>query len=236
MKQKEIVVFDGVHASYGRHKILQHLSFKVHLGEFLYLVGPTGVGKSTILKLIYGDCPLHAGKLKVDQFQLDKIKRKEIPFLRRKLGIVFQDFQLLPDRDIFANIEFALRASGWKGKARIKQRITEVLINVGMAGKAHAYPHQLSGGQQQRVAIARALINHPVVLIADEPTGNLDPNAAVQVMEMLKKINSGGTAVIMATHEYPIIKQFPNRVIEVLPTGGIMEYEKARDFLSQLSY
>lgn len=231
MTGKEIITFRDVHAHYGRQRVLQQINLHISLGEFVYIVGPTGVGKSTILKLIYADCPLAQGTLQVEKFALHQIKLKEIPFLRRKLGIVFQDFQLLPEKTVVENIVFAMKASGWKGNTRIKQRITEVLVSVGMSGKAHAYPHQLSGGQQQRVAIARALINHPIVLIADEPTGNLDPVASQHIMEILQKINQGGTTILMATHEYPIIRQFPGRILEVLPGGTLKEHADAAGFL-----
>ncbi|RMG24910.1 MAG: ATP-binding cassette domain-containing protein [Bacteroidetes bacterium] len=224
------ITFAQVSAGYGYRKILDKISFEIRMGEFVYLVGRTGIGKSTILKMIYADHLPQEGEIVVGDFSVHNISREKIPFLRRKLGIVFQDFQLLPDRSVYDNIQFALKATGWKDNARIKQRITELLVRVGMSGKMQAHPHQLSGGEQQRVAIARALINDPMVLIADEPTGNLDPQASDHIMDILKKINLSGTAVLMATHEYAIIRKYPSRVIEVIP-GGIVAHSQAESFL-----
>lgn len=229
---RTIISFAQVAASYGMRNILENVSFDIRMGEFVYLVGRTGIGKSTILKMIYADHVPAAGTVTVDEFRIGQIKRDQIPFLRRKLGIIFQDFQLLPDRNVYDNIHFALKAIGWKDNARVKQRITELLVRVGMSGKMQAFPHQLSGGEQQRVAIARALINDPIILIADEPTGNLDPHASDQIMELILKINLSGTAVLMATHEYAIIRKYPSRVIEVIP-GSIRQHKEAESFLTK---
>jgi len=232
MKQRLVISFKEVNASYGKKSILKNVSFTLDVGEFMYLVGPTGVGKSTILKLIYADQIPTSGEVIVENFHISQIKKSEVPFLRRKIGIVFQDFQLLADRNVFDNIAYSLKATGWKGSQKIKNRVTEVLVDVGMSSKVHAMPHQLSGGEQQRIAIARALINYPIVLIADEPTGNLDPAATHNIMDILTKINQAGTAVFMATHDYRIIKQYPSKVIEVLQGGTIKKHLYAEDFLS----
>lgn len=226
----KFIQLENVSVSLGDRLILDQVSLAIEKGEFIYIVGPTGVGKSTLLKLLYADCPLDSGEIYLGEFRLSQVKKKEIPFLRRKIGIVFQDFQLLPDRDVFENIRFALRATGWKSSAQIKARVSEVLMRVGMWAKVKAMPHQLSGGEQQRVAIARALINEPSILIADEPTGNLDPEASTHLMHILRKINQGGTSVLMATHEYRIIRDFPARILE-LSEGQLWEHPTPNDFL-----
>lgn len=230
-----VVQFDNISAGYSTRTILNHINIGISKGEFVYLVGRTGSGKSTLLKMIYADVKPLSGELRVGPFNLESIHRDEIPFLRRRLGIVFQDFQLLPDRNVYDNIHFALKATGWKDSNKIKKRITELLVKVGMSGKAQAFPHQLSGGEQQRVTIARSLINDPIILIADEPTGNLDPEASSQILEIIKKVNIGGTAILMATHEYEIIRKYPARVLEIT-TDGIINHEKAISFLSKPSY
>ena len=230
-----VLILENVSINFGHHKVLQNISLQANLGEFIYLVGKTGSGKSTLLKLIYADCVFQSGTGQFDSFHLHKLSRKDVPFLRRKLGIIFQDFQLLPDRTVNENIHFALKATGWKNKARIKEKLNEVLIQVGMSGKGRSLPHQLSGGEQQRVAIARAMINDPLLLVADEPTGNLDPDASIQIMELLLKINQGGTAVLMATHEYPLINKYPSRIIEV-DNHQLVEYTDPRLFLEQNPY
>lgn len=227
-----IVTFKGVSANYQDRIILDNVSFEVRMGEFVYLVGRTGSGKSTILKMIYADAKPRAGFIRVRDVNLGDMRSSEIPFLRRKMGIIFQDFQLLLDRTVYENIFFALRATGWKDSRKIKQRISDVLVQVGMSSRADVMPHQLSGGEQQRVAIARALINDPIVLLADEPTGNLDPEAGDQVIEILQKINLSGTAVIMATHEYSLIERFPSRLLQVTDQG-IVEYERSEPFLEK---
>ena len=227
-----IVSFDSVTLAIQERILLQEVSFEIKKGEFIYIVGRTGVGKSSLLKLLYADMKANRGSIMAAGYQLNQLNKGEIPFLRRKLGIVFQDYQLLPDRNIYQNLHFALKATGWKKAAHIKRRINEVLIQVGMTGKAGALPHQLSGGEQQRVAIARALLNEPLLLIADEPTGNLDPNTSVYIMDLLKKIHHSGTAVLFATHEYQLIKQYPGRVLEIR-SGEIIDYPKSEVFLSQ---
>ena len=206
------------------------VSFDINKGEFCYLVGRTGEGKSTVLKLIYADAWPSEGYIQFDDANIGALSPKEIPLLRRKMGIVFQDFQLLPEKDVYQNICYALKATSWRNNKRIKEKAHEVLMRVGMSGKGSSFPHQLSGGEQQRVAIARALINDPIVLVADEPTGNLDPEATAYIMNILQEIHLSGTAVLMATHEYGLIKRYPARVLQ-LHEGHIKDHAQADDFL-----
>lgn len=190
--------------------ILQHVNFSLQQGEFAYLIGKTGSGKSTLLKVLYGDLPLKSGEGQVVGNNLKDLKVSTIPALRRKLGIVFQDFQLLLDRDIYKNLSFVLKATGWTNKTEIDNRINEVLNDVGMIHKKNSMPHRLSGGEQQRIVIARALLNHPQLIIADEPTGNLDPETSIEIMELILRISKEqNCAVFMATHDHSIIKQYP---------------------------
>jgi len=193
--------------------VLQDVNIEVNKGEFVYFVGRTGTGKSSLMKVIYADLPLEKGSGNVVGFDLVKIKNKKIPMLRRKLGIVFQDFQLLMDRTVRENLIFVMKATGWKDKKKMEQRLEEVLKNVGMELKGHKMPHQLSGGEQQRLAIGRALINDPEIIIADEPTGNLDPTTSKGIMDLLLKIREIGTTVIMATHDYDTIGKYPGRLL-----------------------
>jgi cell division transport system ATP-binding protein len=200
--------------AYADRIVLQDVTFALQPGQFTYVIGRTGSGKSTLLRALYADLKPKGGTLGIAGAAVDKIGERDIPFLRRKLGIVFQDFQLLPDRSVADNILFAMQATGWKDKAKMKERLTNVLMMVGLASRAGSLPHQLSGGEQQRTAIARALVNEPLLLIADEPTGNLDPEVTEHIMEILLKINKSGTAVVMATHNYDLIAKMPARVLE----------------------
>ena len=193
--------------------VLSDVTFSVGKGELIYLIGKTGSGKSSLLKTLYAELPSHDGIVKVAGFDLTEITRKEIPFLRRKLGIVFQDFQLLDDRDVEANLDFVLRATGWYDEEQISNRIDEVLEMVGLKDKRKTMPYNLSGGERQSVAIARALLNDPDVILADEPTGNLDPETTLDVLKLLLKIADSGTAVMMATHNYGLIQKYPGRVL-----------------------
>jgi len=197
-----------------KNLILQDVNIEVNKGEFIYLIGKTGSGKSSFMKTLYADLPLVEGQGNIVDFDLAKLKQKNIPYLRRKIGVVFQDFKLLPDRTVYKNLEFVLKATGWKDKDEIKLKIEEVLDKVSMRGKTNKMPHQMSGGEQQRVAIARALLNDPELILADEPTGNLDPQTSAEVMQLLREINQNGKTIIMATHDYALIMKFPAKTIK----------------------
>ncbi|MCR5646438.1 MAG: ATP-binding cassette domain-containing protein [Bacteroidales bacterium] len=194
--------------------VLSNVTFSIGKGEFVYLIGKTGSGKSSLLKTLYAELPSDDGIVNVAGFDLTDISRKEIPYLRRKLGIVFQDFQLLDDRNVEANLEFVLRATGWYDDDEISNRIDEVLEKVGLRDKRKSMPYNLSGGERQGVAIARALLNDPDVILADEPTGNLDPETTLDVLKVLLKIAESGTAVLMATHNYGLIQKYPGRILK----------------------
>lgn len=194
--------------------ILNELSFEIGKGEFVYLVGSTGSGKTSLLKTLYCDLQLHLGAITVAGYKIKDMKRSQVPYLRRKLGIVFQDFQLFQDRSVADNIFFIMQATGWKDRAKMKKRLAEVLMKVGLGSIETKFPHQLSGGEQQRVVIARALVNEPELLIADEPTGNLDPKVSEGVFKLFLDINNSGTAILMATHNYNIIKKYPARILK----------------------
>ncbi len=222
MDNFEVINLEHIDVFQRNHLVLSDVSVKVNKGEFIFLIGQTGSGKSSLLKMIYGDLHISSGSGKVVGFELGKIKMAEVPYMRRKMGIVFQDFQLLTDRTVEDNLRFVMEATGWDDKRLMDARLAEVLSEVGLAGKNNKMPHQLSGGEQQRVVIARALVNHPEVILADEPTGNLDPDSSVEVMNLLMKISKTGTAVLMATHDYRMIEKFPSRIIKC-ENGKIVE-------------
>jgi cell division transport system ATP-binding protein len=194
--------------------VLNEINLEIKKGEFVYLIGKTGSGKSSFMKVLYGDLPLVQGNGRIVDFDLRTLQEKDIPFLRRKLGIVFQDFKLLPDRTINNNLLFVLKATGWKDEELMKAKIEEVLGKVGMKTKGFKFPHELSGGEQQRIAIARALLNDPDLILADEPTGNLDPQTSVEVMKVLQEINATGRTILMATHDYALILKYPSKTLK----------------------
>lgn len=214
MDSHPVITLSGIDVSQDDKLILSEVNLTIGKGEFIYLIGRTGSGKSSLLKVVYADLALKKGTAKVCGFNLKNIRKKTVPLLRRKLGIVFQDFQLLDDRDVEQNLSFVLKATGWKEKQKINRRILEVLEEVGLLDKLKVMPHRLSGGEQQKIAIARALLNHPEVILADEPTGNLDPETSNDIMRLLIRISENGTSVIMATHNYNIIYKFPGRVLK----------------------
>lgn len=195
--------------------ILRDIDLEVARGEFIYIIGKTGSGKSTLMKTLYGDLKLQKGHGEFVDYDLSKLKERDIPYLRRKIGIVFQDFKLLPDRNVQDNLLFVLKATGWKERREMEVKIEEVLDKVGMKHSLHKMPHQLSGGEQQRIAVARALLNDPEVILADEPTGNLDPQTSVEVMNLLRQINQNGKTIVMATHDYALIMKFPAKTLKV---------------------
>jgi len=225
---EKIIEFKNGYVFHGDHLVLSDVSFSLHKGEFVYLIGKVGSGKTSLIKTINAELPLKKGSCKVCDFYLEKIKRKEIPLLRRKLGIVFQDFQLLTDRNVYQNLAFVLRATGWNNKKDIDKRINEVLEMVGLEYKHYKMPHQLSGGEQQRVVIARALLNNPSVILADEPTGNLDPDTSESILKLLIQISENGTSVLMATHNYPLLKKFPFRTLKC-ENGKVFEIERTKE-------
>ena len=210
------------------HLVLSKVSFDLKSGDFIYLIGKTGAGKSSLLKILYGDLFLQEGQGEVVGFDLRCLKEKEIPSLRRRIGVVFQDFQLLSDRAVNDNLSFVLSATGWNDKDKINKRVQQVLTQVGMGQKGYKMPYELSGGEQQRVSIARAILNEPELIIADEPTGNLDPETSREIMNILKRIQDKGKAVFMATHDYSLINDFPSKMIRcaggtILPVDKLTE-------------
>ncbi len=215
IKKTILIDFKGVEIRRDDKIVLKDVDFSLVSGEFCYLVGKVGSGKSSLMKAMYAEVPVISGsKADVLEYDLLKIKRKKIPFLRRRIGIVFQDFQLLTDRSVNANLRFVLQATGWKKREEIEQRIEEVLDAVGMSNKSYKMPHELSGGEQQRIVIARALLNKPDLIIADEPTGNLDPETGYNIVKLLHKLSKEGQAILMATHNLQLVEDFPARVVK----------------------
>ena len=208
---KPIITISDLHISFKNNEILKKINLNINEGDFIYLIGGTGSGKSSLLKSLYKEIDFQKGFISVGEFNLNNIKKNKIAYLRRQLGIIFQDFQLLSDRNIYKNLDFVLRSTGWKDKHKIKERIMEVLNTVHLEGVEKKMSFELSGGEQQRVSIARALLNHPKIILADEPTGNLDPEKSNSIIETMKEINSNGTTIVIATHDYSIIKNFPSK-------------------------
>ena len=221
----EIIVFDKVSLKISKTNILHNLNFSISQADFTYLIGKTGSGKSSIIRSIYCDIPIESGKSIIDGKDISRIKKNQIPFLRRKIGIIFQDFKLLSDRSVYRNLEFVLKATDWKDKQKINERIDEVLNEVGMINLKDRMPYQLSGGEQQRISIARAILNKPNLILADEPTGNLDPGTSKEIMNLLIKINNQGSTILMATHDYDMISNFPKRTLR-LEDGKLYELTK----------
>jgi cell division transport system ATP-binding protein len=217
-----IIKLQNVDIFQQKHLVLSDVNLHIDKGDFIWLIGQTGSGKSSLLKVIYGDLNIANGEGHAGGYDLKKLAGKDIPYLRRKLGIVFQDFQLLTDRTIEQNLLFVMKATGWKDKKLIAERIRDVLEKVGLRSKIKKMPHELSGGEQQRVVIARALLNDPEIILADEPTGNLDPDTSEEIVMLLKQISQGGTAVLIATHDYHIIRAFPSRIIKC-ESGKVLE-------------
>lgn len=224
----QVIKLDKVSVFQSDNLILSNVTLEIGKGEFVYLIGETGSGKSSLLKLIYAQLSAKDGEAEVAGFNLRTLKNREIPYLRRKLGIVFQDFQLLTDRTVNENLQFVMKATGWSDKASMQQRSQEVLESVGLGGKGLKMPHQLSGGEQQRVGIARALLNRPEIILADEPTGNLDPNTSEDVIQILIDISKKGTAVFIATHDYSLFRRFPARTVRC-EDGHLVEKQVVRD-------
>ena len=209
----QLIQFSNVTIFQDERPVVVDLSLEVKKGEFIYLLGKTGSGKSSFLKTLYGDLPLTVGNASVCGYNLTNLRQREIPFLRRKLGIVFQDFQLLSDRSNYENLKFVIKATGWKEDAKMKERIYDVFKKVGLEGKENSMPHELSGGEQQRVSIARALVNNPEIILADEPTGNLDPETSEEILKLLKQIAESGCAVLFATHDMLVYNKFKSRTL-----------------------
>ena len=221
VRVKDVSIFQD------HHTVLSDVSFEIEKGEFVFLVGRTGSGKSSLLKTLYADLPLRLGDIKVAGFTIRGIRHSQVPLLRRKLGIIFQDFQLFNDRSVAENLMFVMKATGWSDNGKMRARLSEVLMQVGLGSVEKKFPHQLSGGEQQRIVIARALINEPQILIADEPTGNLDPEVAYGIMRIFQQINKSGTAILMATHSYGLIKKFPTRILKC-EEGKVLDSAKEK--------
>ena len=209
-----LIKYENVEICRDERIILGGVNFELSKGDFLYIIGKVGSGKSTLLKTLYAEMPVKTGQANVFDCDLKQIGKKQIPFLRRKIGIVFQDFQLLTDRTVEDNLLFVLKATGWKNKKEMDARMTKVLSVVGMLNKGYKYPHELSGGEQQRIVIARALLNSPELILADEPTGNLDPETGSRIVQLLQDISEKGTSVIMTTHNYQLVQNFPGKVLK----------------------
>ena len=214
MSDNQIVNIEDATIFHHFKTILNNVNFQLKIGEFAYIIGETGSGKSSLLRTIYSDIPLKMGKIIVDGQDISNIKKNQLPYLRRKIGIIFQDFQLFQDRNAYENIKFVMTSTGWSDEKKIDNRITQLLEKVGLENKKNSYPFELSGGEQQRLVIARAIVNNPKLIIADEPTGNLDPLVAEKILKLLLDINKSGTSVIMTTHNYNLIRKYKKRILK----------------------
>ena len=214
MSDNQIVNIEDATIFHHFKTILNNVNFQLKIGEFAYIIGETGSGKSSLLRTIYSDIPLKMGKIIVDGQDISNIKKNQLPYLRRKIGIIFQDFQLFQDRNAYENIKFVMTSTGWSDEKKINNRITQLLEKVGLENKKNSYPFELSGGEQQRLVIARAIVNNPKLIIADEPTGNLDPLVAEKILKLLLDINKSGTSVIMTTHNYNLIRKYKKRILK----------------------
>ena len=214
MSDNQIVNIEDATIFHHFKTILNNVNFHLKIGEFAYIIGETGSGKSSLLRTIYSDIPLKMGKIIVDGQDISNIKKNQLPYLRRKIGIIFQDFQLFQDRNAYENIKFVMTSTGWLDEKKIDNRITQLLEKVGLENKKNSYPFELSGGEQQRLVIARAIVNNPKLIIADEPTGNLDPLVAEKILKLLLDINKSGTSVIMTTHNYNLIRKYKKRILK----------------------
>ena len=214
MSDNQIVNIEDATIFHHFKTILNNVNFQLKIGEFAYIIGETGSGKSSLLRTIYSDIPLKMGKIIVDGQDISNIKKNQLPYLRRKIGIIFQDFQLFQDRNAYENIKFVMTSTGWSDEKKIDNRITQLLEKVGLENKKNSYPFELSGGEQQRLVIARAIVNNPKLIIADEPTGNLDPIVAEKILKLLLDINKSGTSVIMTTHNYNLIRKYKKRILK----------------------
>lgn len=213
MPEDTTIVLEDLNIQHDTHEILHKVNFSLKKGDFIYLIGKTASGKSSLIRSLYAELPVFSGSGRVVGYELNGIKRRDVPYLRRKVGVVFQDFQLLPDRTIKANLEFVLKATGWSNSEQIHERVNEVLSKVELEDKLLVLPHQLSGGEQQRIVIARALLNDPELILADEPTGNLDPQTSEEILDLLVKISENGKTVVFATHNYALLNKFPSPVL-----------------------
>lgn len=229
MAQNNVILLENASVSHDDNTILSGINIRIEKGEFVYLIGKVGSGKSSILKTLYAEIPFREGRGQVLEFDIKSIKAKKIPYLRRNIGMVFQDFQLLTDRSVFENLLFVLKATGWKKKKEMDDRINQVLSEVDMLDKKHEMPHKLSGGEQQSVSIARANLNNPPLIFADEPTGNLDPSSAEKIMHLLKALNEKGKTIVMVTHNYSLLKKYPARTFEFI-NGTVVEKQNDEAF------
>jgi cell division transport system ATP-binding protein len=229
MAQNNVILLDNASVSHDENTILSGINIRIEKGEFVYFIGKVGSGKSSVLKTLYAEIPFSEGRGQVLDFDLEQIKSKKIPYLRRNIGMVFQDFQLLHDRSVFENLLFVLKATGWKKKKEMDDRINQVLSDVDMLDKKHEMPHKLSGGEQQSISIARANLNNPPLIFADEPTGNLDPASAEKIMQLLKAMNEKGKTIVMVTHNYSLLKKYPARTFE-FTNGTVVEKLKDEAF------